>query len=102
MKLVKEIPAQDLITPNQVTMNDLIIMVTSNKDPYILTKDYYEDETGLRWLSLSGRPTTGNSLIKRGRSLQEMLGWGLDSEYTIGVFKGRDWKQALQWLIDNA
>jgi hypothetical protein len=97
MKIITDSKQQDTIHVDELTNHHIIVCVNDN-NPYILTRDDYR--TGkYRFSQLRDEVTNGNGMSGRFDTIKEAVMLRLDA---IAAFHQSDWKQALQWLIDNA
>jgi hypothetical protein len=101
MKPVIEIPRQDVILTSDITEEHIVVAVI-NKIPSILSKWYKEPCSELRFYIVNNRFTTGNYIRGGGDKIRDKVEWAIRNDHPIAVFHQDNWKQALQWLIDNA
>jgi hypothetical protein len=101
MRPVIEISRQDVILTSEITEEHIVVAVI-NKRPSILSKGYKEPYSELSFNIVNSRFTTGNYIQGGGDKIRDKVEWAIRNDHPIAVFKQEDWKQALQWLIDNA
>lgn len=97
MKLVKKIK-QEEISVNEIDYdNDNLIIVSKRSgEPVIYYSKEYEQLSSLEALCFSDRSLQGNSYDDT-KTIEDILDRSKDTH----VFKSKDWKEALKWLIDN-
>lgn len=98
---VIELPKEDVILTSEITDSHIVLAVIS-KSPCILTKVYVEPESKMKFVTLSNSFSYGLGYTSPFNTLKETVEWAINKGYPIAVFHQEDWKQALQWLIDNA
>jgi hypothetical protein len=100
----------EYIYSDQITEQHICVAIISGT-PCILGKGYHEPNHRLSWLILGVTDYNHTAIITKGNgydvsyshdTIQKMVDWAIDNKYTVKVYKKSDWKQALQWLIDNA
>ena len=100
MKPILKKESKDVILTNKITSNHIIVGLDLYNHPVILTKENYDIEKYSLTLFNSGF-TRNNGYGKFG-SIQELVEYYMNSGWKLEVFHEKDWKKALQWLIDNA
>ena len=95
---------QDTILTKDITEQHIVVAVV-NKFPCFLTKSYFEPDEGLSFQQLNFGENKGNGYSYSSdeytsRLVVEHVLKNITDK--VAVFKQDDWKQALQWLIDNA
>lgn len=98
--------AQDKILTSEITFNHIVVAII-DKSPTILSKGYKEASEQLSFKCISNATeiiTMGNGYsFGEIDTIKGMVEYALNvKQANIAVFENTDWKQALQWLIDNA
>lgn len=101
MTPIIETNQQDTILTKDITEKHIVVAVGKGY-PRILSKDYSQHFSELTFLNIADEFVTGNGVSGVGSSIKEKVEWCIKDGYNVAVFKQQDWKQALQWLIDNA
>lgn len=87
-----------------------IVVAVIDGLPTILGKGYHEPKEQLSFLIL-GTDQPNTNTITRGNgysynneddTVEKMILRAIHNGHKVEVFEKRDWKYALQWLIDNA
>jgi hypothetical protein len=86
---------------------DYLVVAVINGNPTILSKGWGQDETQLRFKQINKSFTEGNGWVFSNEedTIQKMISYlddGFKGTYKIEAFHQRNWKDALQWLINNA
>lgn len=106
MKLVEKVVNKEFISIDEITFNHIIVGTSKYNNPLILSKGYYEENANLCFMMING----DNSIITKGNGYAfsndddspcKMVRKAIYNGCKVEVFDRRDWKQALQWLIDN-
>jgi hypothetical protein len=97
------------------TQNDVINIEDINEDylvvavilgaPRILSKGWEEGNSQFSFFNLKDNFTLGNGIPYpgEGNTIQKMIEMAIQEPNSkIEAFHQRNWKEALQWLIDNA
>lgn len=95
---------EDVLYPEQVTSNHIVVGIV-NGNPCMLNKGFSEPSTQLTFRDLTDHFVTGNGYryTDEEDSIKTMIEWSIKGHGSkIAAFPQKDWKQALQWLIDNA
>lgn len=104
MKPIIQQEKQDTILTKDITSYHIVVAIMDGK-PCILAKDYNLSDEELSFLIINDGITRGNGFdfSKDECTPQLMVEYALKFKTKqIAVFKEKDWKLALQWLIDNA
>lgn len=99
MKPIIEKEQKDVICIEDITREHIVVSVYNNR-PSIVTCEAYNDEK-YRIRPISDSFIIGNGFGFHG-SIKEKIMEAMKENYPIAVFHQSNWKQALQWLIDNA
>ena len=102
MKPILKKENKDVILTSEITSSHIVVglRINLNNYPVILTKENYDTENYK--LTLFNVGFTRNNGYGSFESIQELVEYYLESGWRLEVFHEKDWKQALQWLIDNA
>ena len=102
MKPIIEKENQDTILTSEITNNHIVVGIHHGK-PIILTNSDL-NEVNYRFALLDSNFTNRNCYGACGESIRiavdKMIIYG--EKVKLEVFHEKDWKKALQWLIDNA
>ena len=102
MKPIIEKENQDTILTSEITNNHIVVGIHHGK-PMILTNSGL-NQVNYRFALLDSKFTNRNSYGTNGESIKtaidKMIIYG--GNVKLEVFNEKDWKKALQWLIDNA
>ena len=102
MKPIIEKENQDTILTSEITNNHIVVGIHHGK-PIILTNSDL-NEVNYRFALLDSNFTNRNCYGSCGESIRiavdKMIIYG--EKVKLEVFHEKDWKKALQWLIDNA
>lgn len=103
MKPIIQEETQDTILTKDITEQHIVVAVIDGC-PCILNKGFYDDDKDLAFKIISRDFTNGNCYRFGGENtIQRMVEFAIQNKKaTVAVFHQSDWKQALQWLIDNA
>lgn len=103
MRPIIQEETQDTILTKDITEQHIVVAV-NNGIPLLLSKGYSEGMKDLTFYNLTYDFTFGNGWDFGGNcdTIQKMVEQALSVGYKVAVFHQSDWKQALQWLIDNA
>lgn len=103
MKPIIQEETQDTILTKDITEQHIVV-AKFRGSPCILSKGYIQEMDYLTFFDLSDQFTIGNGFGcgSGNDTLKEMVEYTINRGYPIAVFHQSDWKQALQWLIDNA
>ena len=91
---------RNVILINKITTKHLIVGHNYRKEPIILTNEKFNTRN-FKFTSINDLFTQSNS-YNSFNSIKEVIEYYLDAGWNIEVFHQKDWKKALQWLIDNA
>ena len=91
---------KNVILTNKITNKHLVVGYNYIKEPIILTNEKF-DTRNFRFTSINDLFTQSNSYSSF-NSIKNVVEHYLNAGWNIEVFHQRDWKKALQWLIDNA
>ena len=93
----------DVINIEDINEEYLVVAVIDG-NPTILSKGFNEEKTQFGFFKLNTDFTIGNSYkFNNYGTIQKMIEKVLGCpEDKIEAFHQRNWKEALQWLIDNA
>ena len=100
MKPILKKESKDVILTNKITESHIVVGLDLYKHPVILTNKDYDTEDYKFTLFNSGF-TRINSYGKF-ESIRELVEYYMNLDWKLEVFHEKDWKKALQWLIDNA
>lgn len=104
MKPIIQEETQDTILTKDITEQHIVVAVI-NGNPCLLNKGETEPEGKLSFKILNNNFTKGNCYDYPSLecTLKKMVEHAMkDTSDKVAVFHQSDWKQALQWLIDNA
>ena len=90
----------DVILTNKITNKHIVVGFNLKNNPVILTNEKYGIEKYK--LILMNNGFTRNNGYGEFESIKELVEYYLDSGWKKEVLHEKDWKKALQWLIDNA
>ena len=100
MKPILKKENKDFILTSKITTKYIVVGFNLKNNPVILTNEKYGIEKYKLTLVNSG--FTRNNGYGTFESIQELVEYFLDLGWKLEVFHEKDWKKALQWLIDNA
>ena len=102
MKPIIEKENQDTILTSEITNNHIVVGIHHGK-PIILTNSDL-NEVNYRFALLDSNFTNRNCYGSCGQSIKTAIDKMIIHciEVKLEVFHEKDWKKALQWLIDNA
>ena len=100
MKPILRKENKDVILTNKITNSHIVVGLDLYKHPVILTNKDYDTEDYK--FTLLNRGFTRNNGYGNFESIQELVEYYMNSDWKLEVFHEKDWKKALQWLIDNA
>lgn len=100
MKPILKKEDKDVILTNKITKSHIVVGLNLNNNPVILTNENYNTKNYK--LTLFNTGFTQNYGYGAFESIQELVEYYMDSGWKLEVFHEKDWKKALQWLIDNA
>ena len=101
MKPILKEEKEDFILTNKITSNYIVVgLDLDNNNPVILTKESYNIENYKFTLINNG--FTRNNGFRNFESIQKLVEYYVKEGCRLEVFHEKDWKKALQWLIDNA
>ena len=100
MKPILKKENKNVILTNEITKSHIVVGLDLYKRPVILTNKEYDTEDYKLTLFNSG--FTRSNGYGKFESIQELVEFYMDSGWELEVFHEKDWKKALQWLIDNA
>ena len=100
MKPILKKEDKDIILTDKITGSHIVVGLDLYNRPVILTNKDYGTEDYKFTLFNSG--FTRNNGYGKFESIQELVEYYLKLNWKLEVFHERDWKKALQWLIDNA
>ena len=100
MKPILEKQNKDVILIDKITTNHIIVGLNKYNDPVILTNGIY-DSNDFAFSPINNEFTNRNA-YNHYNSIQEAIKHSFQDFWKIEVFHQKDWKKALQWLIDNA
>ena len=104
MKTIIQEDTQDTILTNDITEQHIVVAIIYEQ-PCILSKGWGQDESKLQFNILVDSFMFGNGydFSPKHNTIKKMVEKAMkDSNNKVAVFHQSDWKQALQWLIDNA
>ena len=99
MKPILKNENKDVILTNKITKSHIVVGLNLYKRPVILTNKDYDTEDYKFTLFNSG--FTRNNGYGKFESIQELVEYYIEAGWKLEVFHEKDWKKALQWLIDN-
>ena len=91
---------RNVILTSKITNRHLIVGHNYRKEPIILTNENFNTKN-FKFTSINDLFTQSNS-YNSFKSIKNVIEHYLDAGWNIEVFHQKDWKKALQWLIDNA
>ena len=100
MKPILKKESKDVILTNEITKSHIVVGLNLYKRPVILTSKDYDSEDYKFTLFNSG--FTRNNGYGKFESIRELVEYYMNLDWKLEVFHEKDWKKALQWLIDNA
>ena len=100
MKPILKKEDKDVILTNKITNSHIVVGIDLHKHPVILTNKDYGTKDYKFTLFSSG--FTRNNGYGKFESIKEIVEYYMNSDWKLEVFHEKNWKQALQWLIDNA
>ena len=100
MKPILERENKDVILTSKITSSHIVVGLNLNNNPVILTNENYYTE--IYKLTLFNAGFTQNNGYGSFESIQELVELYVEAGWKLEVFHEKDWKNALQWLIDNA
>ena len=100
MKPILKKEDKDIILTNKITGSHIVVGLDLNNRPVILTNENYNTKNYKFTLFNSG--FTRNNGYGAFESIQELVEYYIEAGWKLEVFHEKDWKKALQWLIDNA
>ena len=100
MKPIIEKENQDTILTSEITGEHIVVGYSNTKAPMILTRKQFREGT-FSFRLLNDVFTNGNGYYDFD-TIEEATNDRIDENSKIEVFEEKDWKKALQWLIDNA
>ena len=100
MKPILKKESKDVILTSKITKSHIVVGIDSHKHPVILTNKDYDTED-YKFTLFNDGFTRSNGYAKF-ESIQELVEYYMNSGWKLEVFHEKDWKKALQWLIDNA
>lgn len=100
MKPILKKEDKDVILTNKITSSYIVVGLNLNNQPVILTnKDYYTKDYKF---TLFNSGFTRNNGYGKFKSIKKTVEYYMNLGWKLEVFHEKDWKKALQWLIDNA
>lgn len=100
MKPILKKEDKDIILTDKITGSHIVVGLNLYNRPVILTNKDYGTEDYKFTLFNSG--FTRNNGYGAFKSIQELVEFYMKLGWKLEVFHEKDWKKALQWLIDNA
>ena len=100
MKPILEKQNKDVILTNKITNKHIVVGTDLYNNPVILTNENYDTKNYKLTLFNSG--FTRNNGYGNFESIQELVEYYLELGWKLEIFHQKDWKKALQCLIDNA
>lgn len=100
MKPILKKENKDVILTNKITSSHIVVGLNLDNNPVILTNENYNTKNYKFTLFNSG--FTRNNGYGTFESIQELVEYYIETGWELEVFHEKDWKKALQWLIDNA
>ena len=100
MKPIIEKENQDTILTSEINGRHVVVGYSKTKEPMILTQENFIDGT-FSFRLLHDMFTNGNGYDDFD-TIEEATNDRINENSKIEVFYEKDWKKALQWLIDNA
>ena len=99
MKPILKKEDKDIILTDKITGSHIVVGLDLYNRPVILTNKDYGTEDYKFTLFNSG--FTRNNGYGKFESIQELVEYYIEAGWKLEVFHEKDWKKALQWLIDN-
>ena len=100
MKPIIEKENQDTILTSEITGKHIVVGYSNTKAPMILTREKFREGT-FSFRLLNNVFTNGYGYSDFD-TIEEATNDQINENSKIEVFEEKDWKKALQWLIDNA
>ena len=100
MKPILKKEDKDIILTDKITGSHIVVGLDLYNRPVILTNENYNIKNYKFTLFNSG--FTRNNGYGAFESIQEIVEYYIEAGWKLEVFHQKDWKKALQWLIDNA
>ena len=95
------IEKQDEILTSEINENHIVVGIIAGRPTILYCREYSNLNT-LSFLCLHDNAILGNSFENEGlNSIKEFVEFIMKKSGKIEVFHQKDWKKALQWLIDN-
>lgn len=99
MKPILKNENEDIILTSKITSSHIVVGLNLNNLPVILTNENYHIEKYK--LTLVNNGFTRNNGYGAFESIRELVEYYIALGWKLEVFHEKDWKKALQWLIDN-
>lgn len=101
MKPIIKREAEETILTSEINEKHIIVSIIEGQ-PCILTKGYYQSQDQQSFKVISDKFTIGNSYYSNGfETIERIVSHAIMKKNKVEVFHEKDWKKALQWLIDN-
>ena len=100
MKPILKKENKDVILTNKITKSHIVVGLDLYKHPVILTNKDYDTEDYK--FTLFNSEFTRNNGYGNFESIRELVEYYMNLDWKLEVFHEKNWKKALQWLIDNA
>ena len=100
MKPILKKEDKDIILTDKITGSHIVVGLDLYNRPVILTNENYNTKNYKFTLFNTG--FTRNNGYGAFESIQELVEYYIEAGWKLEVFHQKDWKKALQWLIDNA
>jgi hypothetical protein len=108
MKIITSQTSHDTIDVSKINGRDHIVVAVIHNKPTILGKGYNQDQSDLIFFLLGTSHndqciTKGNGYDYSDKydTIEKMVLRAIDDGHKVEAFRNEDWKQALQWLINN-
>ena len=95
--IIKE-ETEEIILTSKITKYHIVVGIRSN-EPVILSKTDYDG--GKYCFVCIDREFTEHNCYPESNTIKEAVEQQMEFGQDTEVFHERDWKEALQWLIDN-
>ena len=99
MKPILKKEDKDVILTNKITSSHIVVGLNLDNNPVILTNGNYNAKNYKFTLFNNG--FTRNNGYGAFESIKELVEYYIETGWELEVFHEKDWKKALEWLIDN-
>ena len=102
MKPIIKKENQDTILTSEITVNHIVLGILDKKPALLYLGNYGIQQNGYSFKSISNGLLNENGWSYNDNTITQAVDTGIKNGWEIEVFEEKDWKKALQWLIDNA